>query len=145
MVPPLAMALATTVRGRLFTKEERENGKAAWVLGASFITEGAIPFAAADPLRVIPSAMLGSAVTGGLSMAFGSTLRAPHGGIWVLPLIGRPFLYLLAIAGGTVLTAALVIVLKSRRRTAADRTRALVGTEAGTEPQPQALAASVSA
>ncbi|CAM5436459.1 fructose-specific PTS transporter subunit EIIC [Streptomyces violaceorubidus] len=76
MVPPLALALATTVRGRLFTKTERDNGKAAGVLGASFITEGAIPFAAADPLRVIPSSMVGGAVTGALSMAFGCTLRA---------------------------------------------------------------------
>ena len=116
MVPPLAMALATTVRGRLFTKTERENGKAAWVLGASFITEGAIPFAAADPLRVIPSAMAGGAVTGALSMAFGCTLRAPHGGIFVVPLIGQPFLYLLAIAAGTGVTTALVIVLKGLSR-----------------------------
>jgi fructose PTS system EIIBC or EIIC component len=116
MVPPLAMALATTVRGRLFTKAERENGKAAWVLGASFITEGAIPFAAADPLRVIPSAMAGGAVTGALSMAFGCTLRAPHGGAFVIPLIGAPFLYLLAIAAGTVVSAASVILLKSARR-----------------------------
>ncbi len=112
MVPPLAMALATTVRGRLFTTAERENGKAAWVLGASFITEGAIPFAAADPLRVIPSAMAGGAVTGALSMAFGCTLRAPHGGIFVVPLIGQPFVYLLAIAAGTGVSAALVILLK---------------------------------
>ncbi|WP_274915211.1 PTS fructose transporter subunit IIABC [Streptomyces sp. WZ-12] len=115
MVPPLAMALATTVRGRLFTRAERENGKAAWVLGASFITEGAIPFAAADPLRVIPSAMAGGAVTGGLSMAFGCTLRAPHGGIFVVPLIGQPLLYLLAVAAGTVVSAALVILLKRFR------------------------------
>lgn len=113
MVPPLAMALATTVRGRLFTRAERENGKAAWVLGASFITEGAIPFAAADPLRVIPSAMVGGAVTGGLSMAFGCTLRAPHGGVFVVPLIGQPLLYLLAVAAGTVVSAALVVLLKS--------------------------------
>ncbi|MEU5473079.1 PTS fructose transporter subunit IIABC [Streptomyces lydicus] len=115
MVPPLAMALATTVRGRLFTKAERENGKAAWVLGASFITEGAIPFAAADPLRVIPSAMAGGAVTGALSMAFGCTLRAPHGGIFVVPLIGQPLLYLLAIAIGTCVSTALVILLKGLR------------------------------
>ncbi|MCC2280120.1 fructose-specific PTS transporter subunit EIIC [Streptomyces sp. ET3-23] len=115
MVPPLAMALATTVRGRLFTTTERENGKAAWVLGASFITEGAIPFAAADPLRVIPSAMAGGAVTGALSMAFGCSLRAPHGGIFVVPLIGRPLLYLLAVAAGTAVAAALVILLKSLR------------------------------
>ncbi|MFJ3189841.1 PTS fructose transporter subunit IIABC [Streptomyces halstedii] len=117
MVPPLALALATTVRGRLFTHTERENGRAAWVLGASFITEGAIPFAAADPLRVIPSVMAGGAVTGALSMAFGCTLRAPHGGIFVVPLIGEPFLYLLAIAVGTAVSAALVVVLKGTRRT----------------------------
>ncbi|KOU40656.1 PTS fructose transporter subunit IIABC [Streptomyces sp. WM6378] len=116
MVPPLAMALATTVRGRLFTRTERQNGKAAWVLGASFITEGAIPFAAADPLRVIPSAMAGGAVTGALSMAFGCTLRAPHGGIFVVPLIGNAFLYLLAVAAGTAVSAALVILLKGLRK-----------------------------
>ncbi|MFE4855553.1 fructose-specific PTS transporter subunit EIIC [Streptomyces sp. NPDC056670] len=116
MVPPLAMALATTVRGRLFTRTERENGKAAWVLGASFVTEGAIPFAAADPLRVIPSAMAGGAVTGALSMAFGCTLRAPHGGIFVVPLIGNALLYLLAIAAGTAVSAGLVVLLKGLRK-----------------------------
>ncbi|RPK61551.1 PTS system fructose-specific EIIABC component [Streptomyces sp. ADI96-15] len=115
MVPPLGMALATTARARLFGKAERENGKAAWVLGASFISEGAIPFAAADPLRVIPSAMAGGAVTGALSMAFGATLRAPHGGLFVVPLIGNALLYVVAIAAGTVVTAALVVLLKSRR------------------------------
>ncbi|MFE7380347.1 fructose-specific PTS transporter subunit EIIC [Streptomyces zhihengii] len=120
MVPPLGMALATTVRGRLFSKAERENGKAAWVLGASFISEGAIPFAAADPLRVIPAAMAGGAVTGALSMAFEATLRAPHGGVFVVPLIGSPWLYLLAVAAGTVVTAALVVLLKSLRRPAAE-------------------------
>ncbi|TKA02037.1 PTS fructose transporter subunit IIABC [Actinacidiphila oryziradicis] len=118
MVPPLAMALATTVRGKLFTPTERENGKAAWVLGASFISEGAIPFAAADPLRVIPSSMVGGAVTGALSMGFGSTLRAPHGGIFVIGLIGKPFLYLIAIAAGTLVTAGLVVLLKGLRKTA---------------------------
>ncbi|MEU8707908.1 fructose-specific PTS transporter subunit EIIC [Streptomyces sp. NPDC048565] len=116
MVPPLAMALATTVRRGLFTGTERENGRAAWVLGASFITEGAIPFAAADPLRVIPSVMAGGAVTGALSMAFGCTLRAPHGGVFVIPLIGEPFLYLLAIAAGTAVSTALVVALKGLRR-----------------------------
>ncbi|WP_405932044.1 fructose-specific PTS transporter subunit EIIC [Streptomyces sp. NBC_00827] len=118
MVPPLAMALATTVRGKLFTQTERENGKAAWVLGASFISEGAIPFAAADPLRVIPSSMVGGAVTGALSMSFGATLRAPHGGIFVVPLIGNPFLYLVAIAAGVCVTTALVVVLKGMRKQA---------------------------
>ncbi|SCE27279.1 PTS system D-fructose-specific IIA component (F1P-forming), Frc family /PTS system D-fructose-specific IIB component (F1P-forming), Frc family /PTS system D-fructose-specific IIC component (F1P-forming), Frc family [Streptomyces sp. Termitarium-T10T-6] len=120
MVPPLAMALATTVRKKLFTKTERENGRAAWVLGASFITEGAIPFAAADPLRVIPSVMAGGAVTGALSMAFGATLRAPHGGVFVVPLIGEPFLYLLAIAAGTLVATALVVLFKGARRAAQD-------------------------
>ncbi|MER7478671.1 fructose-specific PTS transporter subunit EIIC [Streptomyces sp. NPDC126510] len=118
MVPPLAMALATTVRGKLFTQTERENGKAAWVLGASFISEGAIPFAAADPLRVIPASMAGGAVTGALSMAFGATLRAPHGGIFVVPLIGNAFLYLIAIAAGVCVTTALVVVLKGMRKPA---------------------------
>ncbi len=117
MVPPLGMALATVVRKKLFTPAEQENGKAAWVLGASFISEGAIPFAAADPLRVIPASMAGGAVTGALSMAFGATLRAPHGGIFVVPLIGNPFLYLIAIAAGTCVTTALVVVLKGMRKT----------------------------
>ncbi|MCF3124095.1 PTS sugar transporter subunit IIA [Streptomyces arenae] len=116
MVPPLAMALATTVRGRLFTKTERENGKAAWFLGASFITEGAIPFAAADPLRVIPASMAGGAVTGALSMAFGCTLRAPHGGVFVVPLIGSPLLYLVAIAAGVCVSTLVVVLLKSARK-----------------------------
>ncbi|MFM9699867.1 PTS fructose transporter subunit IIABC [Streptomyces europaeiscabiei] len=122
MVPPLGMALATTIRKKLFTTAERENGKAAWVLGASFISEGAIPFAAADPLRVIPASMAGGAVTGALAMAFGSTLRAPHGGIWVTPLIGKPFLYLLAVAVGTAVTAGLVILLKGMRKAPAGTT-----------------------
>jgi len=113
MTPPLGMALATAVRRKLWTEAERDNGLACWLLGASFITEGAIPFAAAHPLRVIPSCMVGSAVTGGLVMLFGNELRAPHGGIFVLPLVSSPVLYLLAVAIGTVVTAALVIVLMS--------------------------------
>ena len=120
MVPPLALALARPYAAELFTATERENGRAAWVLGASFITEGAIPFAAADPLRVIPSVMAGGAVTGALSMAFGCTLRAPHGGVFVVPLIGEPFLYLLAIAAGTAVSTALVVVLKGMRKTTPD-------------------------
>ncbi|MBN8882823.1 MAG: PTS fructose transporter subunit IIBC [Salana multivorans] len=119
MVAPLGMALASTVRKKLFTPIERENGKASWLLGASFISEGAIPFAAADPWRVIVSSIAGSAVTGGLVMAFGSTLVAPHGGVWVLPLIGNPFLFLLAVAAGTCVTAGAIIVLKSMRATSA--------------------------
>jgi PTS system fructose-specific IIC component len=113
MTPPLGLALATAVRKKLWTEAERENGLACWLLGASFITEGAIPFAAAHPLRVIPSCMFGSAVTGALVMAFGSELRAPHGGIWVIALISKPFLYLLAVAIGTAITAFLVILLMS--------------------------------
>ncbi|MFB6933407.1 PTS fructose transporter subunit IIABC [Streptomyces chartreusis] len=141
MVPPLGMALATTIRKKLFTTAERENGKAAWVLGASFISEGAIPFAAADPLRVIPASMAGGAVTGALTMAFGSTLRAPHGGIWVTFLIGKPFLYLLAIAAGTAVTAGLVIVLKGMRRTAPDGTPAAESPAAATAEAKQPVAA----
>ncbi len=113
MVAPLAMALATTLRPALFTEPERENGKAAWLLGASFISEGAIPFAAADPVRIIVSSVVGSSVTGALVMAFGSTLRAPHGGIWVLPLIGNPLMFVLSIVVGVVITALIVVVLKS--------------------------------
>ena len=113
MTPPLGLALATVLRPKLFTDAERENGKAAWVLGASFITEGAIPFAAADPIRVIPSLMVGSAVTGAMVMSFENTLQAPHGGIWVLPLIGGVATYLVAIVVGTVVTAAAVVAAKS--------------------------------
>ncbi|MFE4409027.1 fructose-specific PTS transporter subunit EIIC [Streptomyces sp. NPDC056821] len=134
MVPPLAMALAATVRGRLFTRTERENGKAAWVLGASFISEGAIPFAAADPLRVIPSSMVGGALTGALSMLFGATLRAPHGGIFVVPLIGNPFLYLIAIAAGVCVTTALVVALKTLRKPVQGAAVAEAGEGAPTEP-----------
>lgn len=112
MVPPIAMALSTVVRPKLFGESERKAGEAAWLLGASFITEGAIPFAAADPLRVLPSLMAGSATTGALSMAFGATSRAPHGGLWVIGLIGRPGLYLLAIAVGVLVAAACVIGAK---------------------------------
>jgi fructose PTS system EIIBC or EIIC component len=112
MVPPIALALATVVRPKLFTEAERENGKAAWLLGASFITEGAIPFAAADPLRVIPSIMAGSAVTGGLAMAMDVTLRAPHGGIFVLFAVGNVLWFLLSLAAGVLVAAASVIALK---------------------------------
>ncbi|OBK03471.1 PTS lactose transporter subunit IIC [Mycolicibacterium conceptionense] len=112
MVPPLAMALASTLRPGLFTEPERENGRAAWLLGASFISEGAIPFAAADPLRVIPSMMLGGAVTGGLVMAFDVTLKAPHGGIFVFFAIGNLLWFLVALAAGTVVAALAVITAK---------------------------------
>jgi len=113
MTPPIGLALATVVRPKLFTKAERVAGEAAWLLGASFITEGAIPFAAADPIRVIPSLMVGSAVTGALSMAFRATSRAPHGGLWVIGLIGRPLLYVVAIIIGILVTSVCVIAAKS--------------------------------
>ncbi|MDN3242715.1 PTS fructose transporter subunit IIC [Glycomyces tritici] len=113
MVPPLGLALATVVRGSLFTQAERQSGKAAWLLGAFFITEGAIPFAAADPLRVIPSTMVGGAVAGAVSMAFGATLQAPHGGIWVIPLIGDPLGFIVALLAGTAATCLCAIALKT--------------------------------
>ncbi|AMM22033.1 PTS lactose transporter subunit IIC [Frondihabitans sp. PAMC 28766] len=113
MVPPLAMALASTVLYRRgFTQVERNNGAAAWLLGASFISEGAIPFAAADPLRVIPSAMVGGAVTGAISMAAGVTSEAPHGGIFVFFAIGNLLMWIVAILSGTVVAAAVLVLLK---------------------------------
>lgn len=113
MVPPLAMALASTVIDRkLFTEPERENGKAAWLLGAAFISEGAIPFAAADVFRVIPAMMAGGAVTGALSMAFAVTSKAPHGGVFVFFAIDNFWLWLVAIAAGTVVAAFAVVALK---------------------------------
>ncbi len=113
MVPPIALALATVLRPGLFNVPEKENGKAGWLLGLSFITEGAIPFAAADPLRVIPGIMLGSAVTGGLSMAMEVSVRAPHGGIFVLFAVENVLGYLIALAAGVAVGAVAVIVLKS--------------------------------
>ncbi|GAA1675898.1 fructose-specific PTS transporter subunit EIIC [Microbacterium lacus] len=113
MVPPLAMALASTVLARkLFTPVERENGKAAWLLGASFISEGAIPFAAADPLRVIPASMVGGAVTGALCMLFQVGSYAPHGGIFVLFAISPIWGFLVALAAGVVVTGFLVVGFK---------------------------------
>jgi PTS system fructose-specific IIC component len=118
MVPPLAMALSTLVRRRLYSPVERENGTTAWLLGAAFISEGAIPFAAADPLRVIPSMMTGGAVTGALIMALGVGSQAPHGGIFVAFAISPVWGFVLALLVGTVVAAALVTVLKElgRRR-----------------------------
>jgi PTS system fructose-specific IIC component len=112
MVPPLAMALSTVLRPRLYTAAERDNGKAAWLLGASFISEGAIPFAAADPLRVIPSMMLGGATTGAIVAASGVELRAPHGGVFVLFAISGVWMFLLAIVIGAVVGGLAVTVLK---------------------------------
>jgi PTS system fructose-specific IIC component len=113
MVPPIALALSTVLRPNLFTVAERENGKAGWLLGASFITEGAIPFAAADPLRVIPPIMLGSAVTGALSEAFNVGIRAPHGGIFVIFAVHNIPGYLVSLAAGVVVGAIAVIFAKT--------------------------------
>jgi PTS system fructose-specific IIC component len=114
MVPPLAMALASTVLARRrFSQVERENGKAAWLLGAAFISEGAIPFAAVDPLRVIPASMLGGAVTGALSMAFGVSSLAPHGGIFVFFAINPIWGFLIALIAGAVVAAFAVVGLKT--------------------------------
>lgn len=113
MVPPLAMALASTVLNKkLFSLAEQENGKAAWLLGASFISEGAIPFAAADPLRVIPASMLGGAVTGAISMAAGVGSKAPHGGLFVFFAIDNFLMFVISIIVGVVITALSVIALK---------------------------------
>ncbi|MET1034050.1 MAG: fructose-specific PTS transporter subunit EIIC [Arthrobacter sp.] len=112
MVPPLAMALATLLDHKRFSLAERENGKAAWLLGAAFISEGAIPFAAADPLRVIPASMLGASVTGALVMSTGVTSQAPHGGIFVFFAIGNLAMFIISIIVGTVISALAVIALK---------------------------------
>ncbi|MBT2502663.1 fructose-specific PTS transporter subunit EIIC [Curtobacterium sp. ISL-83] len=130
MVPPLALALASTVLYRKgFTKPERENGKAAWLLGASFISEGAIPFAAADPLRVIPASMVGAAVTGAISMAAGVTSRAPHGGIFVFFAIDSFVVWVLAILAGTVVSALVLVGLKKWVRRAPASEDAVVGAD----------------
>lgn len=138
MVPPLGMALASTVLYRRgFTQVERENGAAAWLLGASFISEGAIPFAAADPLRVIPANLVGGAVAGGLAMAFSVSSRAPHGGIFVFFAIDPIWGFLLALAAGTLVTAFLVVGLK---RFAAPRVAVPV-VEESDQPVPATVAA----
>lgn len=121
MVPPLAMALATTVRRSWFTPAERENGTAAWLLGLSFISEGAIPFAAADPVRVIPAMMAGGAATGAISMALEVGSRAPHGGMFVVFAIQNPFGFALSILIGTLISTALVLLFKSQGRRSAGR------------------------
>lgn len=115
MTPPLGIALSTVIAKNKYTFEEREAGKANWALGISFITEGAIPFAAADPLRVIPSLMVGSAIAGAISMVFGCTIVVPHGGIWVLAIpnvVVGLLPYIIALIAGTVVTALLVTALK---------------------------------
>ena len=117
MVPPLGIALATTFFKKKFTKQEREAGKTNYIMGASFITEGAIPFAAADPGRVIPSIVVGSAVAGALTMMFGIGLPAPHGGAFVIALVsGSPFMYALAIITGAAVTALMLGILKKKNQ-----------------------------
>ena len=114
MVPPLAIALATTFFSQRFTKEQRDSGKVNYVMGLSFITEGAIPFAAADPLKVIPACVVGSAIAGALTMIFNCTLPAPHGGIFVLPVVGNALMYLVAIAVGSIVGACILGALKKK-------------------------------
>lgn len=112
MVPSLATALAAAIKPSKFTEAQVEASKANWVLGLSFICEGAIPFAASDPLRVLPSLMVGSALAGGLSIVFGCTCPAPHGGIFVIPVIGNPLGFLIALALGTIASAAVLLIVK---------------------------------
>ena len=114
MTPPCAIALATLLFKHKFTKEQRESGPTNFIMGLAFITEGAIPYAASDPLRVLPSCIAGSAVAGALSMAFGCTLMAPHGGIFVIPVMGNPVLYLVALVAGTAVSTILLGLLKKR-------------------------------
>lgn len=114
MVPPLAIALATIFFKNKFTAEERKAGPTNFIMGLSFITEGAIPFAASDPLHVLPACAVGSAVAGGLSMAFGCTLMAPHGGIFVVPTIGNPLMYLVALVIGAFIACGLLGLLKKK-------------------------------
>lgn len=114
MVPPIAIALATILFKNKFTAEERKAGPTNFIMGLSFITEGAIPFAASDPLHVLPACVVGSAVAGGLSMAFGCTLMAPHGGIFVVPTIGNPLMYLVALVIGSFIACGLLGLLKKK-------------------------------
>lgn len=114
MVPPLAIALATILFKNKFTAEERKAGPTNFIMGLSFITEGAIPFAASDPLHVLPACVVGSAVAGGISMAFGCTLMAPHGGIFVVPTIGNPLMYLVALVIGSFIACGLLGLLKKK-------------------------------
>lgn len=114
MVPPCAIALATLLFKKKFTKEERESGPVNFIMGLAFITEGAIPFAASDPIHVLPSCIIGAAVSGALSMAFGCTLMAPHGGIFVFPVVDHALMYLVSLVIGTIVGAVLLGILKKR-------------------------------
>jgi PTS system fructose-specific IIC component len=112
MVPPLVIALCTTIFKNRFTERDRQSGLVNYIMGLSFISEGAIPFAAADPIRVLPSCIIGSAVAGGLSMAFGCALRAPHGGVFVIAIVSNPLMYIVAILAGSVVGAIILGMLK---------------------------------
>jgi PTS system fructose-specific IIC component len=112
MIPPCAIALATILFKNKFTKEERDAGPTNFIMGLAFITEGAIPYAAADPLHVIPACLIGSGVAGAISMLFGCTLMAPHGGIFVFPVVGNAVFYLVALVVGTVVSTLLLGIMK---------------------------------
>ena len=115
MVPPIAIALSTTFFKNRWTEEERKSGPVNYIMGLSFVTEGAIPYAAADPLRVIPACMVGAGLAGGLSMAFNCTLMAPHGGIFVFAVVGNWAMYLAALAAGSIVGMLLLALLKKKK------------------------------
>lgn len=115
MTPPCAIALATMLFKNRFTKEERQTGPTNFIMGLAFITEGAIPFAASDPLHVLPACIIGSGAAGALSMLFHCTLMAPHGGIFVFPVVGNALMYLAALVAGTVISAMLLGLFKKKR------------------------------
>ena len=115
MVPPIDIALSTTFCPKKWTEDERRNGIVNYVMGLCFVSEGAIPYAAADPLRVLPSCVIGAALSGALSMTFGCALRAPHGGIFVFPVVDHALLYFVALAIGSVVGAVILSLLKKDR------------------------------
>ena len=115
MVPPIAIALSTTFFKNKWSADERKSGVVNYIMGLSFITEGAIPYAASDPLRVIPSCMIGAATAGGLSMAFGCTLMAPHGGIFVFAVVGNWAMYLVSLAAGSIIGMLMLALLKKKK------------------------------
>jgi len=136
MVPPLALSLATLVRGRLFTPTERSYGKVSWLFGAAFIPEGAAPFALADPLRVLPATLAGSAVTGTLTMTFGSKMTDSIGGVFAIGKLSSPLLFAAAVAAGVLVTTGAVIALKSLRRAVPAKTNARAASSRhATEPE----------
>ena len=114
MVPPIAIALSTTFFKSRWTKADRDAGVVNYIMGLSFISEGAIPYAAADPIRVLPSCIIGSAIAGAISAACGCTSPAPHGGIWVIAIIGNPAMYFVALVIGSVVAALILSLLKKK-------------------------------